>query len=163
MISRAIDQSATVLINRRMKTERDVIMLVPVCSRVTGMQLHHSQGTNRAQAKMSRVFSLGIKEYDAIRTPIPSIARDLLASAPGTRKFSTQSQSKPGASMRSYCGVGDGVGEAVSSAADEVGAVVSTVEDGTVGLVAGAGNTAPLNNFDFCGLWLCNGCIALWL
>jgi hypothetical protein len=63
-----------VLINRRMKAERDVITLVPVCSRLTGMHLHHSQGTNRAQAKMSRVFSEESSESSAIRTSISSIS-----------------------------------------------------------------------------------------
>jgi len=37
MITRAIVQSAIVLMNRRMKTERDVVTLVPVCSSVAGM------------------------------------------------------------------------------------------------------------------------------
>jgi hypothetical protein len=50
MIRRAIVQSAIVLMNRRMKAERDVITFAPVCSSVTGMHLHHSQGTNQAQA-----------------------------------------------------------------------------------------------------------------
>src|SRR4029077_18358106 len=37
MISRAIVQSAIVLMNRRMKTEREVRTFVPVCSSVVGM------------------------------------------------------------------------------------------------------------------------------
>src|SRR5207244_4982760 len=37
MISSATVQSATVLMNRRMNAERDVMTFVPVCSRVTGM------------------------------------------------------------------------------------------------------------------------------
>jgi hypothetical protein len=37
MISRAIVQSAIVLMNRRMNAERDVRMFVPVCSSVAGM------------------------------------------------------------------------------------------------------------------------------
>ena len=53
---RAIDQSAIVLMNRKTKTERRVTAFVPVCSRVTDMHLHHPQGTNQAQAKMSRRF-----------------------------------------------------------------------------------------------------------
>ena len=72
MISSAIVQSAIVLMNRRMKTERDVITFVPVCSASLGMHLHHLEGTNAAQAKMSRVFSSESKKSDAIRTTIPS-------------------------------------------------------------------------------------------
>jgi hypothetical protein len=37
MISSAIVQSAIVLMNRRMKAERDIRMFVPVCSSVAGM------------------------------------------------------------------------------------------------------------------------------
>jgi hypothetical protein len=92
MISRAIVQSAIVLMNRRMNTERDVITFGPVCSRVTGMHLHHSQGMNRAQAKMTRVFSDESKKSDAIRTMIRSIACNMGVSLPETRKFSSQSQ-----------------------------------------------------------------------
>ena len=54
MISSATVQSATVLMNRRINAERDVMTFVPVCSRITGMHLHHPQGTKRAQAEMSR-------------------------------------------------------------------------------------------------------------
>jgi len=56
MISSAIVQSATVLMNRRTNAERDVVTFVPVCSRVTGMHLHHPQGTKLAQAQISRAF-----------------------------------------------------------------------------------------------------------
>ena len=49
MISSATVQSAIVLTNRRMKTERDVITFVPVCSSVTGMHLHHLEGRRAAQ------------------------------------------------------------------------------------------------------------------
>jgi hypothetical protein len=38
MISRAIVQSAIVLMNRRMKAERDERMFVPICSSVAGMR-----------------------------------------------------------------------------------------------------------------------------
>src|SRR5882724_4615621 len=55
MISSATVQSAIVLMNRRMNAERDVTTFVPGCSRLTGMDLHHPQGMNRAQAQMSRV------------------------------------------------------------------------------------------------------------
>ena len=40
----AIDQSAMVLMNRKTKTERGVTVLVPVCSRVAGIPLHHLEG-----------------------------------------------------------------------------------------------------------------------
>jgi len=49
-----MDQSAIVLMNRKTKTERGVTAGAPVSSRVMGMHWHHSQGTNQAQAKMSR-------------------------------------------------------------------------------------------------------------
>jgi hypothetical protein len=50
MISRAIVQSAMVLMNRRMKAERGVTMFAPVRVSVAGMLLHHLEGTNLAQA-----------------------------------------------------------------------------------------------------------------
>ena len=40
----AIDQSVIVLMNRKTKTERGVTALVPVCSSVAGMRLHHLGG-----------------------------------------------------------------------------------------------------------------------
>jgi hypothetical protein len=40
----AIDQSAIVLINRKTKTDRGVTVVVPVCSRVPGIRLHHPEG-----------------------------------------------------------------------------------------------------------------------
>jgi hypothetical protein len=40
----AIDQSATVLINRKMKIERGVTVLVPACSAVADMHVHHPEG-----------------------------------------------------------------------------------------------------------------------
>jgi len=52
-----MDQSTIVLMNRKTKTDRGVTEFVPVCSRVTGMALHHSQGTNQAQAQISRRFA----------------------------------------------------------------------------------------------------------
>src|SRR5947208_15175767 len=55
MISRAIVQSAIVLMNRRMKVERGVIMFDSVCSSVEDMHLHHLGGTNQAQAQTCRV------------------------------------------------------------------------------------------------------------
>src|SRR6266516_8111056 len=61
MISSATVQSAIVLTNRRMKTERDVITFVPVCSSVAGMHLHHLEGTNQAQAQTSCVLA----QYDS--------------------------------------------------------------------------------------------------
>jgi hypothetical protein len=72
MISSAIVQSAIVLMNRKMKAERDVMMFIPVCSRMMGMQLHHSQGTNRAQAKMSRGFSLCVRYSFSHRKTAPN-------------------------------------------------------------------------------------------
>jgi hypothetical protein len=53
MISRAIVQSAIVLMNRRMKVERGVITFVPVCSSVEDMHLHNLEGRNQAQAQIS--------------------------------------------------------------------------------------------------------------
>jgi hypothetical protein len=53
----AMDQSAIVLINRKTNTERGVTAVVPVCSRVTDMHLHHPQGTNQAQVKMGHRFA----------------------------------------------------------------------------------------------------------
>ena len=60
MISSAIVQSAIVLMNRRMKTDRRVIRFVSVCSSVAGMHMHHLGGTNLVQARMSSVLA----QYD---------------------------------------------------------------------------------------------------
>jgi hypothetical protein len=51
MISSATVQSATVLANRKMKAERDVMTFVPVCSKVMGMRLHHLEGRRTAQER----------------------------------------------------------------------------------------------------------------
>lgn len=51
MISSAIVQSAIVLANRKMKAERDVMTFVSVCSKVTGMRLHHLEGRLAAQER----------------------------------------------------------------------------------------------------------------
>jgi hypothetical protein len=51
MISSAIVQSAIVLANRKMKAERDVMTFVPLCSKVTGMRLHHLEGRRAAQER----------------------------------------------------------------------------------------------------------------
>src|SRR5437764_4765751 len=64
MISRAIVQSAIVLMNRRMKVERGVIMFDSVCSSVEDMHLHHLGGTNQAQAQTCRVSA----QYDSTAT-----------------------------------------------------------------------------------------------
>jgi hypothetical protein len=55
-----------------------------------------------------------------------------------------------------YCGVGDEVGEAASTAGDGVGAVVSTVEDGVGEVASGAGNIAPPDMSNLRCLWICN-------
>ena len=57
MISRAIVQSAIVLMNRRIKAEREVIDVRAGLLKVTGMHLHHSQGTKQAQAQISEYES----------------------------------------------------------------------------------------------------------
>src|SRR5215472_9963773 len=49
MISRATVHRATVLMNRRMKTERGVTTFGPVCSSVAGIVLHHLEGTRAVQ------------------------------------------------------------------------------------------------------------------
>jgi hypothetical protein len=51
MMSSAIVQSATVLVNRRMNVERDVVTFVPVCSKVIGMRVHHLEGRRAAQER----------------------------------------------------------------------------------------------------------------
>jgi hypothetical protein len=57
MISRAIVQSAIVLMNRRMNAERGVITFVPVCSSVAGMLLHHLEGGRPMQERSVDVLS----------------------------------------------------------------------------------------------------------
>jgi phosphatidylglycerophosphate synthase len=49
MISKATDHKATVLMNRRMNTERGVTTFGPVCSNVAGMTLHHLEGRRTVQ------------------------------------------------------------------------------------------------------------------
>jgi phosphatidylglycerophosphate synthase len=49
MISKATDHKATVLMNRRMNTERGVTTRGPVCSIVAGMALHHLEGRRTVQ------------------------------------------------------------------------------------------------------------------
>jgi hypothetical protein len=49
MISKATDHKATVLMNRRMNTERRVATFGPVCSSVAGMALHHPEGRQGVQ------------------------------------------------------------------------------------------------------------------
>ena len=49
MISKATDHKATVLMNRRMKTERRVATFGPVCSSVAGTALHHPEGRHGVQ------------------------------------------------------------------------------------------------------------------
>src|SRR5213080_48638 len=71
MISRAIVQSAIVLMNRRMKVERGVIMFDSVCSSVEDMHLHHLGGTNQAQAQTRRVSA----QYDSTATGGTRFAR----------------------------------------------------------------------------------------
>jgi hypothetical protein len=56
--------------------------------------LHHSQGTKRAQAKMSRALSEESKKSDAISTTIPSIARNMRVNLPGKLENSPASLSR---------------------------------------------------------------------
>jgi len=49
MISKATVHKATVLMNRRMNTERGVTTCGPVCSIVAGMALHHLEGRRTVQ------------------------------------------------------------------------------------------------------------------
>src|SRR5439155_16346220 len=95
MISSATDQSAIVLTNRKIKTERDVTMSVLVCSNAAGMRLHHPQGTNRAQAQMTRAcairfrrgpWSVVPRHYVARRrdrTRVQRVSKTVLSAAPG--------------------------------------------------------------------------------
>ena len=48
-MSNAIDHKATVLMNRKMNTERRVTAFGPVCSSVAGMALHHPEGRHGVQ------------------------------------------------------------------------------------------------------------------
>jgi hypothetical protein len=128
--------------NRRIKAERDVITFVRVCSRVTGMHLHHSQGTKQAQAQIS--------EYERMeRVVFNALAKEMSLVLPVLNPFTDRSLGTTALDWTCYSGAGDGVGEAASVAGDRVGAVVA------VG-AAGAGNTAPLNIFDLRCFWLCN-------
>src|SRR5882724_4461644 len=113
MISRAIVQSAIVLMNRRIKAERDVTMFVPVCSSAAGM--HCIISKEGARCKRERV-------YASFRRPIVTGYTDI-------------AQGWPSAQLARWTdyGVGDGFGEAASVAGDGVGAVVSTVEGGVAG------------------------------
>src|SRR5258708_39115505 len=139
MISRAIVQSAIVLMNRRMKTERRpaAVGFVPVCSSVAGMPcIISKEGALRKRERaLRRECGCARSRRGAVK--ITAIFRPPCRSA--------------AVAHRTYYGVGDGVGELASVAGGRVGAVVSTVEDGA----AGAGNTAPLNIFDLRCFWFC--------
>src|SRR5215475_14046953 len=57
MISKATVHKATVLMNRRMNTERGVTRFGPVCSNVTGMFQHHLEGRGAAQEASASDFA----------------------------------------------------------------------------------------------------------
>src|SRR5205814_10364319 len=56
MISKATVHKATVLMNRRIKTERRVTTFGPVCSSVAGMALHHPEGRRAMQEVSASVL-----------------------------------------------------------------------------------------------------------
>src|SRR5207248_6794469 len=56
MISKATVHKATVLMNRRIKTERRVTTFGPVCSSVAGMALHHPEGRRDMQEVSASVL-----------------------------------------------------------------------------------------------------------
>src|SRR6476646_8029995 len=58
MISKATDHKATVLMNRRMNTERRVTTFGPVCSSVAGMALHHLEGRHGVQEGSASVVAM---------------------------------------------------------------------------------------------------------
>src|SRR5262245_1009220 len=57
MISNATVHKATVLMNRRMNTERGVTTCGPVCSNVTGMFQHHLEGRGAVQEASASDFA----------------------------------------------------------------------------------------------------------
>src|SRR5258705_13985960 len=144
MISRAIVQSAIVLMNRRMKAERRpaAVGFVPVCSSVAGMPcIISKEGVLRKRERALR-RECGCASSRRAAVKITAILRPPCRSAY--------------VAHRTYYGVADGVGEIASTAGDGVGEAASTAEDGIGEMAAGAGNTAPLNIFDLRCFWLCN-------
>src|SRR5215813_1410662 len=150
MISRAIVQSAIVLMNRRMKAERGEITFVPVCSSVAGMPLHHLGGCHAMQERSEHFDQRGCAcSWESHNKSYADIAPSFPKSI--------------GNAPRTYCGVDDGVGETASVASDGIGAVASTAGDGFGRTAAGAGSTAVLNICDLRCLWFCNCSVARWV
>ncbi|PYJ24758.1 MAG: hypothetical protein DME91_07450 [Verrucomicrobia bacterium] len=98
MISKAIVQSAIVLMNRRMKVERGVITFDSVRSSVEDMHLHHLGGTNQAQAQTCHVLARDGSAADGTRCSSLAVQRARLR-----LPVLVKAQAAP----RTYCGVGD--------------------------------------------------------
>jgi len=69
MITRAIVQSAIVLMNRRMKAEREVRMFVPVCSSVAGMLCIISKDEARRKENAASAVTFMLVLARGPRTP----------------------------------------------------------------------------------------------
>src|SRR5438094_10547788 len=132
MISRAIVQSAIVLMNRRMKAERELRMFVPVCSSVAGMPcIISEEGALRKHERALR----------SARMQRPRTTGETVYSDHAGVSRSAEVARRP------YYGVGDGLGEVASTAADGVGEPASP-----------AGATALPDIFalsKFCCHWRC--------
>src|SRR2546421_739526 len=149
MISRAIVQSAIVLINRRMKAERDVTMFVPVCSSVAGM--HCIISKERIRRKRRSATTEG-----GTRCP-QRVGKRKCVCPPVPQSFSRTGPRNEGSKLDLlHYGVGDEVGKVASAAEDAVGELASTGGDGVGEVASGAGNTAPPDISNLRCLWLCN-------
>jgi hypothetical protein len=151
MISRAIVQSAIVLMNRRMKAERRpaAVGFVPVCSSVAGMPcIMSKEGALRKRERALR-RECGWASSGRVAVKITAILRPPRRSAY--------------VAHRTYYGVGDGLGKVASVRGAGVGELVSTAEDGVGELASAEGKTAPPDISNLRCFWFCNfsspGCL----
>ena len=145
MISRAIVQSAIVLMNRRMKAERRpaAVGFVPVCSSVAGMRCIISKEGVRCKRERALRRERGC-------------ASSRRATVTGSTDI-TQGWRSAQVARWTYYGVGDGVGKVASAEEDTVGELASTGGDelgeaasSAEDVVGDAGDTAAPGIHAFC-------------
>src|SRR6266513_799828 len=132
MISKATVHNATVLMNRRMNTERRVTMFGPVCSSVAGMALHHLEGRHGVQegsgsvsdeyATLSRVVI-----WSSLISPALDRARDERISGESNQLFWLIAALR--AQLRLTANMLDGMVALVSARASKVGELYNEVRD----------------------------------
>jgi len=100
MISKATDHKATVLMNRRMNTERRVTTFGPVCSSVAGMTLHHLEGRRTVQDGSASDLAMNVRRSLELLSGhrsstllwIPSAMNELATKAIDRRPIATRNR-----------------------------------------------------------------------